>query len=220
MRTLVPDRQLHMPPRDALAKTNDLDQGDWNYRPVLGWMSRLRLRAVAAALNGQHAARLLEVGYGSGVFLPELSHHCDDLYGVDLHTNGHVVAHALSGLGVHATLATGSALDLPFADGTFDAVVTVSTLEFVPDVQRSVSEMLRVTGPGGTVIAVTPEKSALLDFGLKIMTGERGEDTFEGRRGTIVPAFEEVARVDRIVRLPPVVHHAVPLYSVVVAAPR
>jgi hypothetical protein len=52
------------------------------------------------------------------------------------------------------------------------------------------------------------------------MTGERGEDTFEGRRGTIVPAFEAVARVDRIVRLPPVMHHAVPLYQVVVAAPR
>jgi ubiquinone/menaquinone biosynthesis C-methylase UbiE len=219
MRTLVPDRQLHMPPRDALSKTNDLDQGDWNYRLGLGWMSRLRLRAVAAALN-KPAARLLEVGYGSGVFLPELSHHCDELFGVDLHTNGHVVAQTLRGLGVHATLATGSALDLPFADCTFDAVVTVSTLEFVPDVERSVSEMLRVTRAGGMVIAVTPEKSALLDFGLKVMTGERGEDTFEGRRGTIVPAFEHAAHVERIVRLPPVIHHAVPLYSVVVAAPR
>jgi ubiquinone/menaquinone biosynthesis C-methylase UbiE len=220
MRALVPDRRLHMPPRDALSKTNELDQGDWNYRPGLGWIARLRLRAVAAALEGRHAPRLLEVGYGSGVFLPELSHHCDALFGVDVHTNGHLVEKSLAGLGVQATLTTGSAMDLPFADGKFDAVVAVSTLEFVPDVERSVAEMLRVTRPGGMAIAVTPEKSALLDFGLKVMTGERGEDTFEGRRGTIVPAFEKAASVERIVRLPPLMHYAVPLYSVVIATPR
>src|SRR5262249_41102559 len=109
---------------------------------------------------------------------------------------------------------------LPYATGAFDAVVAVSTLEFVPDVPQSVREMLRVTAPGGRVVAVTPGKSALLDFGLRVMTGERGEDTFEGRRGTIVPAFEDFGRVEKIVQLPPVTHRVLPLYAVVVSRPR
>ncbi|MCZ7537074.1 MAG: hypothetical protein M5T61_15000 [Acidimicrobiia bacterium] len=32
-------RELRLLPRDALAKTRDLDQADWSYRPVLGWVS-------------------------------------------------------------------------------------------------------------------------------------------------------------------------------------
>jgi ubiquinone/menaquinone biosynthesis C-methylase UbiE len=126
---------------------------------------------------------------------------------------------ALRAQGVDACLTTGSAMELPYADHTFDATVAVSMLEFVPDVRQSVQELLRVTRPGGCVVAVTPGKSALLDFGLKVMTGERGEDTFDGRRGSVVPALHELGQVDRIVQLPPAVHRALPLYSVVVASP-
>jgi ubiquinone/menaquinone biosynthesis C-methylase UbiE len=219
-RTMVRDKELLLPPRESVTKTNDLDQGDWNYRPGLGRVARLRLRAVAAALEGRRVDRLLEVGYGSGVFLPELGRHCDALYGIDLHQNAHLVTPTMRAQGVDATLLSGSAMALPFADDTFDAVVTVSTLEFVPDVEQCVGELLRVTRPGGVVVAVTPGKSALLDFGLKLMTGERGEDTFEGRRGTIVPAFQDLGKIDHIVRLPPAVHKVLPLYAVVVAAPK
>jgi hypothetical protein len=89
----------------------------------------------------------------------------------------------------------------------------------VPDVRAAVTELLRVTRPGGAIIAVTPGQSALLDFGLKVMTGERGEDTFQGRRGTILPALSELGRVEQVVRLPPAMHRALPLYSVVVVSP-
>ena len=50
MSTLIRDRDLHLLPRDALVKTNELDQADWNFRPVLGWVQRLRLRCVASVL--------------------------------------------------------------------------------------------------------------------------------------------------------------------------
>jgi ubiquinone/menaquinone biosynthesis C-methylase UbiE len=217
---LIPSKQLLLPPRGSLPKTSDLDQGDWNYRFGLGWVQRLRMRAVVAALASRRAHRLLEVGYGSGVFLPELQRHCEELFGIDIHQNAGAVAATLAMQGVHPILETGSAMELPYPDATFDAVVTLSTLEFVPDVPHCVRELLRVTTPDGRVIAVTPGQSALLDFGLKVMTGERGEDTFEGRRGTIVPAFQTHARVEKIVHLPPVTHRVLPLYAVVIAQPR
>jgi len=37
-------------------------------------------------------ARILEIGYGSGVFMPELSARCDELYGVDVHSRHEEVA--------------------------------------------------------------------------------------------------------------------------------
>lgn len=46
--------------------------------------------------------------------------------------------------------------DLPFDDGTFDAVVAQAVLEYVPDPARCAVEFARVLGPGGLVYAETP----------------------------------------------------------------
>ena len=46
--------------------------------------------------------------------------------------------------------------DLPFGDGSFDAVFADSVLEHVCDPQRCVSEFIRVLAPHGFVNAVTP----------------------------------------------------------------
>ncbi|HKD17596.1 MAG TPA: class I SAM-dependent methyltransferase, partial [Thermoanaerobaculia bacterium] len=48
-------------------------------------------------------------------------------------------------------LREGDAEHLPYADASFDAVVSVFGSMFAPDHQRTASEMLRVTRPGGTV---------------------------------------------------------------------
>lgn len=47
-----------------------------------------------------------------------------------------------------------SALDLPFDDGRFSAVVCQQGVQFFPDLGRAAAEMARVTAPGGR-IAVT-----------------------------------------------------------------
>jgi SAM-dependent methyltransferase len=48
------------------------------------------------------------------------------------------------------------AANLPFADGSFDAVVTQAVLGVVPDPVRSVAEIHRVLAPGGLVYSETP----------------------------------------------------------------
>lgn len=46
--------------------------------------------------------------------------------------------------------------DIPFANGTFDAVFAIAVLEHVADPLRCVAEMQRVLVPGGLVYATTP----------------------------------------------------------------
>lgn len=216
---LAPAGSLRLLPRDALVKTSDLDQADWNFRPVLGWVSRLRWRAIAALLEGRRPGRLLEVGYGSGVFLPELARHATETHAIDVHPEAAAVRSALAGQGVAAHLAVGSATALPYPDGAFDTVVAVSALEFVPDVKQAVAEIARVTGPGGLDLVVTPGRSWLLDTGLRVLTGRRAEDTFEGRRGSIVPALASVGDISEH-PVPNLLRRVAPLYTVVVATPR
>ena len=51
---------------------------------------------------------------------------------------------------------------LPFADGTFDLVVSTETLEHVRDVQLFLSEVRRVLEPGGLLAVTTPAHRSLI----------------------------------------------------------
>lgn len=53
--------------------------------------------------------------------------------------------------GFDITFQTGDALALPYADQTFDAVVSTFGIMFAPDQERAADEALRVCKPGGTL---------------------------------------------------------------------
>jgi SAM-dependent methyltransferase len=55
-----------------------------------------------------------------------------------------------SGVGV------GNALQLPFADATFDRVITSEVLEHITDDLGAMKEIFRVTRPGGTIAVTVP----------------------------------------------------------------
>jgi ubiquinone/menaquinone biosynthesis C-methylase UbiE len=46
----------------------------------------------------------------------------------------------------------GSALELPFADNSFDHVISIGVLHHTPDCRRGFGEVARVVAPGGTVV--------------------------------------------------------------------
>ena len=60
------------------------------------------------------------------------------------------------------TWVEGDAQDLPFADASFDAVLSVFGCMFAPDHQRTAREILRVLRPGGRAVIAswTPEGEA------------------------------------------------------------
>ncbi|MDA0206107.1 MAG: class I SAM-dependent methyltransferase [Acidobacteria bacterium] len=97
--------------------------------------------AIAAFVNDYHLedAHVLEVGAGSG----QLQDIVDDYTGLDIA--------ASAARYFHKPFVHGSATDLPFADGEFDAVWTVWTLEHVPNPELALSEMRRITKPGGLI---------------------------------------------------------------------
>src|SRR6516164_3170521 len=49
-------------------------------------------------------------------------------------------------------LVRGDALDLPFADGSFDRVMSICAIEHFDDGARALAEMARVLGPGGELV--------------------------------------------------------------------
>ena len=104
----------------------------------------------------EHVGRLLEIGYGSGILMPELNRRCDELFGIDPHPHADDVAARLRSHNIHAQLASGSAEKLPYANGMFDRAIAISSIEFVPDADVACREIIRVLKPDGRLIVVTP----------------------------------------------------------------
>jgi ubiquinone/menaquinone biosynthesis C-methylase UbiE len=193
---------LRLLPRESLLKTGDVDHAAWNYDGLLGYVSRRRFELVLSLLPKKRVGALLEVGYGSGVFFPELAKHAERLYGADIHERSADVTAVLAKAGIPAELVTAPAESLPYPDGTFDVVVAVSTFEFVTDARRAINELARVLKSDGRIIIVTPGQNALLDLALRVFTGESAQRDFGDRRKLIVPTVTREMRHERSAYFP------------------
>jgi SAM-dependent methyltransferase len=202
---------LRLLPADALIRTGPVDHADWNYRPLLGLVSRTRFRLALSLLPARTGA-ILELGYGSGVFLPSLAARARYVAGFDVHGRAGAVAATLRGRGIQADLRGGDGSALPFEDGAFDAVVAVSALEFVDDLEATCAEVRRVLRPGGTFVVVTPGDSPLLDRALRWATGKDARTDFGDRRSRVEPALRRTFRVARERTFPNVLGRIMPVY--------
>jgi 2-polyprenyl-3-methyl-5-hydroxy-6-metoxy-1,4-benzoquinol methylase len=156
-------RPLLLPSRSIVPKTDAEDPVDYYYRPLTGRIYRARLRLAADLLGEDSYASLLEVGYGSGIFLPELARRCDRLAGIDIHPESAKVDEMLSRFGLTVDLREGSLFEMPFADGEFDALVCLSVLEHVTELEAALSEFRRVLRPGGIAVLGFPVRNLVTD---------------------------------------------------------
>jgi len=133
-----------------------------------GWRRRV-VGLVAPPVGG----RALDVGTGTGDFLPELAAWTRGglVVGVDF-----TLPMMQAGLPKIAPLAAGGAfvggdaLRLPFPDQCFDAITTGFVLRNVTDIPAALREMYRVTRPGGAMacLEVARPRSALLRLGHRL----------------------------------------------------
>jgi ubiquinone/menaquinone biosynthesis C-methylase UbiE len=102
--------------------------------------------------------RVLDVACGAGALVIEVAPRVERAVGVDLADGMLEIArsrlraaeddHPLA----NVEFLQGPSDALPFADGSFTAVVCTTALHHFPDAQRSINEMARVLEPGGRVV--------------------------------------------------------------------
>ncbi|MFA7467493.1 MAG: class I SAM-dependent methyltransferase [Desulfotomaculaceae bacterium] len=125
----------------------------WYGPPSGRVVDRIEKEAIYAYLEPRAGMKILDVGCGTGLYALDLAAKGLDVTGVDisrpmLEQAGAKAKHA--GLDVHFMEA--DALQLPFKDQSFDAVLSVTALEFAPDLSTALSEALRVLKTGGRLV--------------------------------------------------------------------
>src|SRR5688572_17309915 len=127
------------------------------YDEFAGWYERERGRGYHQMLDDLEVALVerygrggdvLEAGCGTGLILERISRFARTARGIDLSGGMLARAHA-RGLEV----AQASVTALPYRDDSFDVVCSFKVLAHVEDIETALSEMARVTRPGGHVLA-------------------------------------------------------------------
>lgn len=111
------------------------------------WWYRARTKLLETTLAGyvDSPARVLDVGSADGPSVAWLHDHQGMHVTLDIDPRG------LSRGGV-----CGSALDIPFADGSFDLVGAFDVVEHCEPESVALSELARVLAPGGTMLISVP----------------------------------------------------------------
>lgn len=120
-----------------------------------------RIAMVIRALNIPPGARVLELGVGTGLSLDAYPTECH-VTGIDLAPD--MLERAQDKVNQqgwrHITLEQGDALNLKFADDSFDFVMAFHVISVVPDPHRMMDEARRVCRPGGTITIINHFRSA------------------------------------------------------------
>ena len=121
------------------------------------WWSN-RFFAMLARRYGTRGARLLEVGSGMGHLVAQLEDTFETV-GIDLN---HWAVKESKSVVQKSSLQTASAQELPFEDGVFNVVIIKHIVEHLPNPEKAINEIGRVTAKGGYLILATPNLGSLL----------------------------------------------------------
>jgi len=156
-------RPLSLPPRELVPKPAPDDPVDYYYRLPTARIYRARLKLAVSLLGPETYGSLLEVGYGSGIFLPELARTSQRLAGIDVHGESDRVNEMLTQLGIEADLREASLFEMPFGDEEFDVLVCLSVLEHIVELEAALTEFRRVLKPRGVAVLGFPVRNPVTD---------------------------------------------------------
>lgn len=207
MRVIIPERSL-------LSKTNDVDYYYWNYKFPIKYVQLYRFKKIVGLLDNKKYPRLLEVGTGSGIFLPELATHCNNLYACDIHPHIENIENLLKHFNIsNYDLRSESIEKTDYPDKYFDAIVAVSVLEFVDNLDLAINEIKRILKKDGVFLTICPMENKFLDYIVSIYADKPAKEEFGDSRQHVGKTLEKEFKIIKKGYMMPLIGKYFPVYT-------
>lgn len=116
-------------------------------------LNRIQYRKVIALFQERKPEKVLDIGYGNGYLLQELSKNSNaNFYGIDISESMRMEATKRNAEKIEnktMELLVGDVADLKFDDNTFDFIYTVNTVYFWDDLQKGYEQIYRTLKEDG-----------------------------------------------------------------------
>ena len=122
-------------------------------------------RFVLGLLDLKPGERVLDVGSGPGYLISEMGTVVGPdgaVHGLDASAAMNTIAARRCADKPWVQIDEGDVLELPYADGTFDAAVSTQVYEYVADLPRALAELRRVLRPGGRALILDTDWETLV----------------------------------------------------------
>lgn len=125
----------------------------WYATPKGRIVDKIEREALYAYLQPRAGLKLIDIGCGTGQYSLDLAGRGLEVCGVDVSPAMLIRARAnAAAAGLTASFMEADALCLPFGDKTFDLALSVTALEFVPDLPAALREAYRLLKAGGRLV--------------------------------------------------------------------
>lgn len=128
----------------------------WFATPHGRYVHRFEREAVMELAAVENGMTIADIGCGTGIYTEEFLRAGARVTGVDI--SPEMLAVAAKNTAVYSDMVDflqGDAAALPFADGSFDMVTSITAMEFFTDPRACLQEMHRVVRPGGRLVVAT-----------------------------------------------------------------
>jgi len=132
------------------------DYDSWYETPQGAFIDDIETELVFDLVPPVPGEKVLDVGCGTGNFSLKLAQKGCEVTGIDV--SPHMLQHALekvAGTDLPVSFSQMDARHTEFPDDHFDAVYSVTALEFIPDRDQALEELRRVLKPGGRMVIGT-----------------------------------------------------------------
>ena len=102
-------------------------------------------------------SRVVEIGCGTGFTTAEIVRRVGEKNVTAVDLTPEQMVKAIKKF-PNVNFLRGDAENLPFKDGTFDAAISAGSIEYWPNPQKGIDEMVRITRSGGRVVILAPRK--------------------------------------------------------------
>jgi len=147
--------------------------------------------------------------------IPSLSGLSKQVVALDLAQNLVQVKSFVEDNQLSASVATADVTRIPMSSNSFDAVISLSVLEHLPEIKSAIEECMRVLKPGGELVIGMPAVNIWMNRALQILAPKLNMDEEH-----LSPPSEAICELQkystsiRLYRLPKISPQAMSLYTV------